>query len=291
MTWEIPYLVGASRLVYEPQPSGAKERWFINDHCFITDASGTLHFFGINDPYPPEGKTLYRFHPYIGHATSVQSMGTWQRQDFALDDRRGSEYLGAPFVVWLEKRREYLMLFESMIEGRRELEIAHSADLSHWHRTGAPVLGHLAETKRDPCIVRQADGGFLVYLCTPNPEGSSVTVTRTADFERFEEPRTCLLIKDGATYGGAESPFVTRRNGLHYMFFTYAHRHYYETIVCVSESADRFSMENVVTTLYGHAAEIFEYSGKTYISSCGPEDDQQLNIHGLTLAELAWAGI
>ncbi|MBU8901800.1 MAG: hypothetical protein KOO69_03590, partial [Victivallales bacterium] len=62
----------------------------------------------------------------------------------------------------------------------------------------------------------------------------------------------------------------------------------YETVVCVSDKYDDFSMNNIVTTIFGHASEIFNYKGTTYISSCGPEDDQVLNTHGLYLAELAW---
>lgn len=130
------------------------------------------------------------------------------------------------------------------------------------------------------------DGSFLIFLCTPNPEGSSITVTRTTDFAHFDSPKTCLLIRDGVPWGGMESPFVVHRNRLYYLFFTHAHRHYYETVVCSSETVERFSTDNIVTTLYGHAAEVFNYQGKTFISSSGPEDGQRLNRHGLYLAQL-----
>lgn len=288
---ELPYLNGESKMVYNPEPSGANGRWFINDHCFIEGTNGVLHFFGINNPYPPKGKELYRYHPYIGHATSVDPEKGWRNEGFALDDSRGAEYLGAPFVVRLHRQQRYIMLFESMIGGRRTMELAYSADLFRWQRTHTPVLQNLPETKRDPCIVEQGDGSFLIFLCTPNPSGSSVTVTKTSDFESFEPPKTCLLIRDGITYGGIESPFVVKRNGLYYLFFTYAHRHYYETVVCCSDTYEHFTMDDVVTTLYGHAAEIFDFNGKTFISSCGPEDDQSLNRHGLYLARFSWGGL
>ena len=284
---EIPYIKGESKLVYPPAPDSSNELWHINDHCFITDSKGILHFFGINNPYPADRNdraTLYRDHPYLGHATSVAPESTWQRQDFALDD----EYLGAPFVVWMTDQKRYIMLFESRINKHRVLELAYSSDLFHWQRTNTPVLEKLHECKRDPAILKQDDGSFLIYLCTPHPEGSSVSVTKTFDFESFESTQTCLLIKDGISYSGIESPFVVKRNGLYYLFFTYAHRHYYETIVCVSDKYDEFSMNNIVTTIFGHASEIFDYEGKTYISSCGPEDDQVLNRHGLYLSELKW---
>jgi len=44
---EIPYLIGDSKLVYEPAPHGTDDRWFINDHCFVVDVDGILHFCGI----------------------------------------------------------------------------------------------------------------------------------------------------------------------------------------------------------------------------------------------------
>ena len=49
--FQVPYIVGESRLVYEPEPLDAEAPWFINDHCFV--AEGLLHLFCVNDPYPP----------------------------------------------------------------------------------------------------------------------------------------------------------------------------------------------------------------------------------------------
>ena len=57
------------------------------------------------------------------------------------------------------------------------------------------------------------------------------------------------------------------------MFFTYAHRRYTETIVIPSTTPNHFDYNNAATTLFGHAAEIFEYGGRTYISSAGGHKD------------------
>ena len=35
--------------------------------------------------------------------------------------------------------------------------------------------------------------------------------------------------------------------------------------------------------------QIFSYKGKTYITSCGPEDEHYLNSHTVTMSELKWA--
>jgi hypothetical protein len=208
------------------------------------------------------------------------------RLPWALDDSRGTAYVGAPFVVWLEEQGEYVMVFQSMSNGHRMLELAYSADLEHWERTGRPILDYLPEGSRDPCVIRNDDGSFLLYLATPTPTGSSITVTRTRDFKQFDTTHTCLTIKDAIWYSGAESPFVLQRNGLYYLFVTYAHRHYFETLVYLSHRPDRFS--TIITTLYAHAPEILQWHGKEYITSCGPEGRGPLDKHGLYMAELRW---
>jgi hypothetical protein len=54
---EIPYLKGESNLMIEakPSPDFDDNKWFTNDHCII-ERDGVLHWFGINNPYSPEGK-------------------------------------------------------------------------------------------------------------------------------------------------------------------------------------------------------------------------------------------
>lgn len=293
MDVEIPYLDGRSRLVLSPVPPEEDGEWYINDHCFVEDDTGLLHFIGTNNPYPSSDPTvytskeqgLYEEHPYIGHATSTNPLESWDRRPHALVDREEGAHLGAPGVVWVDERSEYVMLQKTGAKGRSDrLELVTSPDLNNWNRSGTFVLPDLPSNARDPCIQRTGDGSFLLYVSGASsfPE-SSVFVTKTDDFETFEPIQVCLQGIDGL-----ESPFVTSRNGLYYLFFTHAHRHYYETVVCVSERYDRFSMDQVVTTLYGHAAEIFEYDGTTYISSCGPGGQELMNEHGLYLAELNW---
>lgn len=295
---ELPYLDGESRLVLPPEPSVATGEWYINDHCFIEDVDGILHFFGINNPYPssnPDPYTdaevgIYDEHPYVGHATSTDPTGTWDRQPHALVDEREGGHVGAPEVVWVDDRDEYVMILKTGLEGRSDrLELVTSTNLTDWHRSETFVLADLPPLARDPCIQRADDGSFRLYVCGDSlaSGGAAIFVTETADFETFEPIRECLVVDD-AEGSGAESPFVVRRHGLYYLFFTFAHRHYYETIVCVSDQYDEFSMNHVVTTLYSHAPEIFEYDGTTYISSCGAGGTERLNEHGLYLAELNW---
>lgn len=294
-SFEIPYIQGGFQLLIDPtataekysllpNASGEKTKWFINDHCFVTDSQGELHIFGIHDPYPRDGKLLYTLHPYLAHYVCEPGSLKFRYVGMALNDSEGTRYLGAPYVIAF--RGKYLMLFESILEGHRALELAVSGDLYTWKRMGQPILEDLNETKRDPCILQDGER-YCIYLCNPQKDGSSVEFVETRDFEHFTH-RTCLYIPDGTDYGGIESPFVVKRGDRYYLFFTYAHRHYYETVVLVSEQEDHFDMANQVTTLHGHASELFHFGGREYITSCGPEDWQDLNLHGLEAARLEW---
>lgn len=285
---EVPYLKGALRTALFPNPNGKSKGWFINDHCFIEDEMGILHFIGINNPFPPAGKALYRYHPYLGHAIcNADPMSDWERKEHAIDDSGGAEYLGAPYIV--KYNGQYVMLFESMLENKRHLELAYSNDLYNWERSNKPVLHDLGlgHTKRDPCIFKEGDE-FLIYVNNPTKAGSKVACIRTRDFKNFSTPQNVIAIDDGVTWGGIESPFLIKRKGLYYLFICYAHRHYAETIVLVSDNPESFDLDNAVTTLYTHAPEIFSYRGKTYITSCGPEDNQMVNEHGLEIVEMGW---
>ena len=259
--------------------------WFFNDHCFFEDQNGLLHLFGINNPYPEDDGVLYQFHPFISHFVTNDPLSGWQPVGFALDESSGTEYLGAPFV-FRHHQGGYRMILESLRKGVRILEMAESADLYDWKRLGEPLFEELGYTKRDPCVVYEKST-YRIYLCNPRQGKSVITLAETDDFRKFRYTDV-LSIDDGSGYGGIESPFVLKHENWFYLFFTYAHRQYYETIVVPSDRHDSFSMDNCLTTLFGHASEIFAYNGVFYFSSAGPEDYQELNDHGIKLVELKW---
>lgn len=291
---EIPYIIGESRQIFDPKPSEKfdENKWFTNDHCFVVDQRGTLHWFGINNPFPPQGKDLYRYHPYLGHLTSLSATDSWKREPFAINEINGTEYIGAPFVVWHEESNRWVMVVEQWREKRR-LEVYWSNDLEDWKTNSQAILPEkLWVGTRDPHIMKGNDGKYWIHVVATGNEGvkqSQVLRIRTKDFMNFEEPETIMGINDNNWATLIESPFLVERNGLYYLFFTYAHRRYAETIVVVSENPNHFDYEkNTLTTLFGHAAEILNYKGKEYITSCGPEDAHYLNGHGVTMAELGW---
>jgi hypothetical protein len=291
---EVPYLKGESKFIFEAKPSKDfdKNKWFTNDHCFLTDKQGKLHWFGINNPYPPKGKGLYRYHPYLGHLSSNEATKNWKRHDFAINEINGTEYLGAPYIVWHSETERWVMVVETWREKRR-LEVYWSDDLEKWTSNKKPILPeNLWIGTRDPHIMKGDDGKYWIHVVSTGNKGakqSQVLRIRTKDFINFEEPETILGINDCKWATLMESPFLVERNGLWYLFFTYAHRRYAETLVIVSDNPNHFDYEkNCVTTLFGHAAEIFTYKGKQYISSCGPEDKHHLNTQSVSLAELGW---
>ncbi len=274
-----------------PEPDSREKNWYTNDHCFVTDHENNLHWFGINNPYPPEGKRLYRYHPYLGHLVTTNPKKDWERKPFALDESQGTEYLGAPYIIWHQESGRWVMVIQTFFDTKFGLEVCWSNDLYNWERTHKPILdGILWPSSRDPHIIKGKDGKYWIHVVSSGVEGrenSQIIRFKTKDFNSFEEPQVIMEI--GGIRTAVESPFLVEKNGLWYLFCTYAHRRYEETIVVVSDNPNHFDCEkNCITTLFGHASEIFTYDGKTYISSCGPEDRQSLNQHGVTLTELGW---
>lgn len=291
---EVPIIAGSFKEVIpaHPEKKGGKG-WYTNDHSFIEDRQGMLHWIGINNPFPPDGKELYRYHPYLGHCTTRSPMDEWTRQPWALDESEGTEYLGAPAIIWHDETQQYAMVFESFLNGSRRLEVAWSDDLMTWKRTFKPILpDKLWLTTRDPQIIKRPDNKYWIILTSHGAEGrkrSQVIRLTTRDFKTFQGPQEILGIDDVNWATLIESPFLVERESGWYLFFTYAHRRYAETIVVHSDNPDRFDFESdTVTTTFSHAAEIFTYRGREYISTCGPEDGQYLNRHGIGLAELKW---
>ena len=291
---DIPFIQGESRKIFEARPESVsgQEDWFTNDHCFVEDIHGNLHWFGINNPYPPEKKELYRYHPYLGHRISTMAIGDWQSKAFAIDESAGTEYVGAPYVIWHQESGRWVMVVEVWPDQRR-LEVYWSTDLDHWEASGTYIHPEkLWISSRDPHIMKGPDGKYWIHIVSTGNEGvkqSQVLRIRTTDFIQFEDLETILGINDNDFATLIESPFLLKHGEWWYLFFTYAHRRYTETLVVVSDNPDHFDYENnTLTTLFGHAAEIFSFKGETYISSCGPEDRHYANHQSVSLAPLGW---
>ncbi|GAB3655134.1 hypothetical protein GCM10028791_26180 [Echinicola sediminis] len=284
---EVPFTKGPAQYVLDPCPTDSTGKWYINDHTFIEDDKGLLHFFGINNPFFEDGTYNYTYHPHISHAVMGESDQGFKHHSMAISEyKNGHGFVGAPYVV-KNSYGKYLMFFQAKFDGKRYMELAVSEDLYHWDRQHQPVLSS-HDNMRDPCYFQDDNGKEYFYIVTPRKEGSSISVIETDDFQTFKAPKEVIHIADGISWSGLESPYVVKRNGLYYLFVSYAHRHYHETLVLVSDRFDTFNMENTITTLHSHAPEITTFQGKTYISSCGIEGRQMLDNHGLYWNELQW---
>ena len=313
---EAPLIDGPLCLAYEPDPD-RPNAWLVNDHSLIRDRQGLIHFFGIENPTltrtealklvsdqldpsdEPFVRTLLKlmhFHLYrpgqacrIGHAVAESIAGPWVRLPAALDGSEQGRHYGAPFV--LEHAGMYWMfLAEGPHEDEHATGIYVSDDLKLW--TNLPdatpwrdrrVFG--AADHRDPCIIRQEDGTFLQYFAGADAEGRhTVGLASSDDLRTWKGEWPCYVeALEGAPshFGIFESPFVCARAGLYYLLVCFAHRHYYETFVVVSDDPRRFSPEHKITTLLTHAPELIEIDGTTYMSSAGIADTEPLGVVAL----------
>ena len=167
-----------------------------------------------------------------------------------------------------------------------------SADLDGWHQMPDAGVLDLGPGTRDPCVVRLDDGTYLLYGTAAHGEMSAVVLASSRDLMEWQTEAPVLLSDVKSSYGALESPFVYRRGDDYYLFVNFSHRQYEETLVFWSRDPRRFDWASPLCTLFAHAAEMFDWRGKTYITHCGIEDRHWSHIgapYGLWLAELQWA--
>lgn len=292
---EIPYVAGAFQHVLEPpgqreaRKMRSTEQWYINDHCFVAGPEGRIHWFGITNPYPPEGQQLYGpgSHRHLGHASAPAPFGPWEEHPHVVALPEGTEEnIGASFAL---RRGEKYYLFANY-SGEQGQYFATSRDLFSWEREPGPVP-LLGEGMRDPCLVELEDGTYLLYVCM-GQDGYAVTgLAESRDLRNWTPLPPALVTDVKGSWGPLESPFVHRHEGLYYLFVNHSHRQYEETLVFVSEDPRHFDWEQPLTTMFAHATEIFTWEGKDYLSHCGIEDRHWSGAegqYGLWLAELGW---
>ncbi len=296
MTVEIPWIRGGFRHVFAPpgmteaQAQGHAEPWYINDHCIVADDHGRLHWFGITNPYPVDW-SLYGpgSHRHIGHAVADGPFGPWTAREDALAlPPDTSDNIGACFVV--RSTLDYVMLYEYA----SGFHIARSDDLEHWRAAGGPPAIDLGPGTRDPCVARLDDGEYLLVAAAGLNGFGSVATARSRDLVSWTTGRHALRSDVPGAWGPLESPCLARRREDYYLFVNHSHRQYEETLVFHSREPDSFDWRDPLCTIFGHAAEVFDWQGATYITHCGIEDEHWRDTgapYGLWMAELAWAPV
>ncbi|MGE0621991.1 MAG: hypothetical protein AB7I04_00215 [Pseudomonadales bacterium] len=267
-------------------PSARLERgyaWYVNDHTFVQDASGSWHLFGITQQNP--------FRPFeevfLTHVTAPEIEGPWTRQDDVMhrDESIGETVVWAPHVIRHDGRYWMFYCGGDRDPSRFRIQLATSDDLWHWERHRANPLLQDGYEARDPMVIRIGDRWYLYYTATSAPAGGqhTVKVVVSDDLVRWGDPQTVFVSPRSGTGGGpTESPFVVQRGGS-FLLFVCTNRRYIETAVYESDDPLSFGEEHRIATIPAHAAEVITTgSGATYVSSCG------WGMGGVYLAPLAF---
>ena len=286
-----PPLLEAGEFVRIYDPSvGEKEKWYINDHCFMRGADGTWNLFGITHAEPSDALDEDNF----AHATSKALLERpWKKQPFALSVAPEApwreEHLWAPHVV--EHDGTYYMFYcaGDADHTKYKIHLATSKDLKAWTRHPKNPMVVDGFDGRDPFVLRVGDEWVMYYTATSAPEGGNhvVKFATSPDLVTWKVRGTVFTDPSTGKYGGpTESPFVVRRGTKYYLFVgpRDGDRDVFDgTDVFVSSEPFRFRVEDRVGHVPAHAAEVIQDAdGKWYVSRCGAERG------GVYLAPLTW---
>jgi hypothetical protein len=290
---DIPWIRGTFRHILHPPGMKAARKhtpeaqWYVNDHCFFVDQDDVIHWFGITNPYPADGK-LYGpgSHRHIGHSVASHPFGPWEERPHARELPEGTtENVGACFVVGSSEG--FLMVYGY----NTGFSIAQSHDLDSWSTLSDLDRIDLGSGTRDPCILPLDDGTYLLYGAAGFGGTGAVVLAESEDLIHWKQRRPALTSDVPGDWGPLESPYVHRRGDDYYLFVNHSHRQYQETLVFHSQTPYTFDWQFPLCTLFAHAAEILTWGGRTYISHCGIEDRHWSDTgahYGLWLAELEW---
>lgn len=279
---QTPPLRAGLRRVFNPS-QGERESWYINDHCFVQDDSGTWHLFGITgkEPANPANEKFFL------HAIAKDLCGPWVKQKpvMHVDPDEGETVVWAPYVLKHDGR--YWMFYcgggESHMKYR--INLATSSDLLSWTRSPANPMVLDGYDARDPMVLRVGSQWILYYCATESPSGGNhvVIAATSSDLVHWTGREIVFRSPYTGTFGGpTESPYVVAKGNKYYLFLC-TNNPYNNTEVYVSDSPFHWNSEDVVLRFDAHAAEVVNVGrGKWFLSAAG------WGQGGLYLAELMW---
>ena len=271
--------------IYDPSV-GEKEKWYINDHCFIYGPDKTWNLFGITHKEPANPGDEDNF----AHATAKKLLQKpWDKQPFALTVAPkppwNEEHLWAPHVI-LHKGVYYMYYCAGdKNHTKYKIHLATSPDLKTWTRHPKNPMVVDGFDGRDPCVIRLKDKWVMYYTANrPAKKGNHVVIAVTSDdLINWKNPKVVFTHPIIGTYGGpTESPFVVARKGKYYLFIC-TNMPYDDSAVYVSDNPFHWDIKNKVGKFPAHAVEVIQDNdGKWYISRCG------WGRGGVYLAPLTW---
>ncbi|MBT3342854.1 MAG: family 43 glycosylhydrolase [Gemmatimonadetes bacterium] len=260
------------------------EEWVPNDHCFVRDASGRWHAFGITHPLTDlsdvhSGEHLL-FHAIAppGTLKGVLREGSWEDQEKVLPPSERPREIPAIHAPWVLCRDG----LSHMIYGPTPIRHAVSRDLTSWTPRGS-LPG--APSGRDPQVFVWNDLYHLI-VCGVN----DVKVATSEDFQTWTEHGPALKMREGID---PESPSIVRYRDAFYLFVcgwdgewdrvdlqgAYQHK----TYVYQSDDPMKFALESEVAVIDAHAPEIIQdEEGDWFISSV------EWPHRGVSIARLVW---
>lgn len=271
--------------IYDPG-IGEKEKWYINDHCFIRDGTGTWHMFGITRQEP--ARPLEEIH--LAHATARTLLQQpWEKQPFALDVATNAPWneihLWAPHTIFYD--HEYWMFYcaGDRDHTKYKIHLATSPDLKTWTRSPKNPMVVDGYDARDPFVLRVNDKWVMYYCATSKPQGGNHIVAFVTSTNLLAWGNRGIAFTDPSTGTGGgptESPFVVQRGSLFYLFIG-PRGGYDGTDAFVSQDPFHWDPAAKVGHFPAHAAEIVrDTDGRCYISRAG------WGRGGLYLAPLIW---
>ena len=291
-----PVIDGEFVHIFNPNDTRSKgdddQVWYTNDHCFAMDSSGIWHAYGIIGRRPADAWNETQFF----HASSRELLKPqWDDHGYAMTAEPGVErVLWAPHI-YQENGVSYMFYNTgNMQENARkycswgQLRMAHSRDMFQWTRHDRNPLFSDPGHARDACVKKFGDLYYFYYTRTFSEVDtrSCVGVRTSHNLLDWSGPKIAHIQPNDANWwgGDAESPMVIFKNGYYYLFICLAMTEYNLTKVYWSNDPLEFPIENLVTSLPVHAAEIIhdEANDQWYISATGWDKK------GLFLAKLKW---